>query len=101
MDVLEAIGEPNRRRVVEILSEGERSAGEIAAHFAISRPAVSQHLAVLVDSGVLVVRDLGRRRLYSINGPALDEVGDWLDEQRGRWNRALDALERAMDEGET
>lgn len=98
---MEAIGEPNRRRMVEILVEGERPAGEVAAYFDISRPAVSQHLAVLVGAGVLIVREQGRRRLYSVNGPALDEVGDWLEAQRGRWNRALDALERAMDEGET
>ncbi len=101
VDVMEAIGEPNRRRVVEVLSAGERSAGEIAAGFDISRPAVSQHLGVLVEAGVLRVRSQGRRRLYSVNASALDEVGDWLEVQRGRWNTALDALERAMDEGES
>lgn len=101
VDVMEAIGEPNRRRVVEVLSAGERSAGEIAAGFDISRPAVSQHLGVLVGAGVLRVRSQGRRRLYSVNASALDEVGDWLEAQRGRWNTALDALERAMDEGES
>ena len=98
---MEAIGEPNRRRVVEVLAAGERSAGEISAGFDISRPAVSQHLRVLVGAGVLRVRSEGRQRLYSINAFALDEVGDWLEDQRGRWNKALDALEQAMEEGES
>ncbi|MFE9246319.1 ArsR/SmtB family transcription factor [Nocardiopsis sp. NPDC006938] len=98
---MEAIGEPNRRRVVEVLSAGERSAGEIAAGFDISRPAVSQHLGVLVEAGVLSVRTQGRRRMYSVNAAALDEVGDWLEAQRARWDTALDALEQAMDEGES
>ena len=78
VDVMEAIGEPNRRRVVEVLAAGERSAGEIAAGFDISRPAVSQHLRVLVEAGVLRVRSQGRQRLYSIDPSALNEVGDWL-----------------------
>ncbi|GHC71843.1 putative transcriptional regulator, ArsR family protein [Nocardiopsis terrae] len=95
---MEAIGEPNRRRVVEVLAAGELSAGGIAAGFDISRPAVSQHLRVLVEAGVLRVRSEGRQRLYSVDPAALDEVGDWLEVQRGRWNRALDALEQAMNE---
>ncbi|GAB3695323.1 ArsR/SmtB family transcription factor [Nocardiopsis oceani] len=98
---MEAIGEPNRRRVVEMLASGERSAGAISAGFDISRPAVSQHLRVLVEAGVLRVRNEGRQRLYSVNTSALDEVGDWLEDQRGRWNKALDALEQAMEEGES
>lgn len=98
---MEAIGEPNRRRVVEVLTAGERSAGEIAAGFDISRPAVSQHLRVLVEAGVLRVRSVGRQRFYAVNGEALDEVGCWLEDQRARWDKALDALERAMDEGES
>lgn len=97
MDVLEAIGETNRRRIVELVVAEELSAGEIAAHFDISRPAVSQHLAVLVTSGALRVRHDGRRRLYSLEPTALSEVSNWLEVQRSRWEHALDNLERAME----
>lgn len=100
MDVLEAIGDPNRRRVVELLAGGERSAGEIAARFDISRPAVSQHLRVLLEAGVLRVRSQGRHRRYSLRESALDEVRTWVDDQRERWAQALDALEQAMDDEE-
>ena len=98
MDVLEAIGETNRRRIVELVVAEELSAGEIAAHFDISRPAVSQHLAVLVTAGVLRVRQAGRRRLYSLEPATLSEVNNWLEEQRARWERSLDTLERAMED---
>lgn len=102
MDAFEAIGETHRRRIVELVGGGERSAGQIAAEFDISRPAVSQHIGVLVDAGVLRVRRCGRQRLYSVDPAALGVVANWLDEQRARWARSLDALERAMDdEGET
>ncbi len=101
MDVLEAIGDTNRRRIVELLTTGERSAGEIAAQFAISRPGVSQHLGVLVSAGALVVRKVGRERRYALHPDALGEVELWLQDQQRRWASALDALEQAIaaDEG--
>lgn len=98
MDAFEAIGEANRRRIVELVSTAELSAGEIAGHFTISRPAVSQHLSILVDAGVLQVRADGRRRVYSLEPDALAPVENWLDDQRRRWARALDSLERAMED---
>lgn len=98
VDVLEAIGDTNRRRIVELVVAQELSAGEIAAHFDISRPAISQHLAVLASAGALRVRQDGRRRLYSLEPAALSEVSNWLEVQRSRWEHALDALERAMED---
>lgn len=98
MDVFEAIGETNRRRIVELVVGEELSVGEISTHFDISRPAVSQHLAVLVTARVLRVRQDGRRRLYSLEPAALSEMNNWLEVQRSRWEPALDALERTMED---
>ncbi|GAA1993266.1 metalloregulator ArsR/SmtB family transcription factor [Isoptericola halotolerans] len=96
MDVFEALGAPHRRRIVELVSSEERTAGEIAAHFDISRPGVSQHLTALVSAGVLIVRRTGRERRYSLHADALAEAGSWLEAQRVRWNDALDRLEREI-----
>lgn len=96
MDALEAIGEINRRRIVELVVDSERSAGDIAAQFTTSRAAISQHLRVLVDAGVLRARREGRVRWYSLNSAALQEVENWLEVQRRRWDNALNQLEIEM-----
>ncbi|WP_277210876.1 ArsR/SmtB family transcription factor [Isoptericola croceus] len=96
MDIFEAIGTPHRRRIVELVAAGERTAGEIAAHFDISRPGVSQHLSTLVAAGVLTVRKAGRERRYTLHAEALAEAGSWLEAQQSRWNDALDRLEREI-----
>lgn len=93
MDALEAIGEINRRRIVELVVDSERTAGDIASHFDSSRAAISQHLSVLVKADVLRVRRDGRMRWYSLNSAALQDVENWLETQRRRWDKALDRLE--------
>jgi DNA-binding transcriptional ArsR family regulator len=93
MKALEALAEPTRRRVVELLAERERSAGELAAEFATSRPGVSLHLRVLRDHGLVRVRADGRRRLYSLDPAPLAELDEWLGRYRGFWRNRLDALE--------
>ncbi|QOR69432.1 winged helix-turn-helix transcriptional regulator [Ruania alkalisoli] len=100
MDVFEALGAPHRRAIVELLGDGESTAGQIASHFSISRPAISQHLGVLVDAGVLHVRAAGRERRYSLRTESLAEVENWLESQRVRWACVLDRLSEAMDSGE-
>ncbi|ASO19064.1 DNA-binding transcriptional ArsR family regulator [Actinoalloteichus hoggarensis] len=97
VDRFEALGEPHRRRIVELVADRARNAGEIATHFTISRPAVSQHLRVLTETGVLAVTVHGRQRVYSLDPTAFEEVENWLDAQRERWARALDSLEEAME----
>ena len=72
--VLRAIAEPNRRRILELVREAELSAGDIARAFAVSRPAVSQHLKVLEQAGLLTVRKVGTRRLYRARPQAVAEV---------------------------
>jgi DNA-binding transcriptional ArsR family regulator len=96
MSAFEALADPTRRRIVELVSARERSAGEIASAFAISRPGVSRHLRVLREHGVIRARGEGTRRLYSLDDRAFAEVDDWL--QRF-WTNRLDALDTELRRG--
>jgi DNA-binding transcriptional ArsR family regulator len=99
MTTFEALGDPTRRRIVELVAERERSAGEIAAAFSISRPGVSKHLRVLREEGIVTAREEGVRRLYSLEPRALDEVDDWVERCRSFWTNRLDALETELRRG--
>lgn len=96
MHALDLLGDPVRRRILELLAEGERSSGAIVAviqaEFAISQPAVSQQLRVLRDHGFASVRSEGTRRLYSVQPAPLQQVDAWLERFRGFWEQRLDAL---------
>jgi DNA-binding transcriptional ArsR family regulator len=96
VSAFEALADPTRRRIVELVSEGERSAGEIASAFAISRPGVSKHLRVLREHGVIRSRSDGTRRLYSLDGEGLVELDEWI---RRFWTNRLDALETELRRG--
>jgi DNA-binding transcriptional ArsR family regulator len=87
-----ALADPTRRRIVELLVDGERSAGELAAEFDTSRPGVSRHLRVLREQGLVRAREDGRRRLYSLEPAPLVELDAWLERYRGFWTNRLDAL---------
>jgi len=93
VNALEALADPTRRRIVELLVEGERSAGEIASNFPTSRPGVSRHLRVLRERGLVRARGEGRRRLYSLDPAPLAELDEWLERYRSFWTNRLDALE--------
>ena len=99
MTAFEALGDQTRRRIVELVAERERSAGEIAAAFSISRPGVSKHLRVLREEGIVRAREEGTRRLYSLEPRALDEVDDWVERCRAFWANRLDALETELRRG--
>lgn len=103
MHAFDVLGDPVRRRILELLAGGEMSAGAIGAtiqdEFAITQPAVSQHLKVLRDNGFASVRPDGQRRLYAVNGRALRDVDDWLDAFRGFWTPRLDALATEVARG--
>ncbi len=92
----DVLGDPVRRRILELLADGELTAGAIGAtiqdEFDISQPAVSQHLKVLRDNGFTSVRPDGQRRLYAVDGQALRDVDDWLAGFRRFWTPHLDAL---------
>lgn len=96
MQSLEAIADPTRRRIVELLAQRERTTGEIVAEFDMSAPAISQHLNVLREAGLITTRAEGQTRIQSLNGDGLDELADWLERMRDQWSRRLDALEREL-----
>jgi DNA-binding transcriptional ArsR family regulator len=93
MNALEALADPTRRRIVELLADRERSAGEIASHFRTSRPGVSRHLRVLREQGLVRTRSEAQRRLYSLDPAPLAELDAWLERYRGFWTNRLDALD--------
>jgi DNA-binding transcriptional ArsR family regulator len=93
MNALAALADPTRRRIVELLAEGERSAGELAAEFRTSRPGVSRHLRVLREHGLVRAREEGQRRLYSLDPAPLAELDAWLETYRRFWAGRLDALD--------
>lgn len=93
MNALAALSDPTRRRIVELLADGERSAGEIASEFPTSRPGVSRHLRVLREHGFVRVRSDGRRRVYELEPAPLAELDEWLAGYRRFWANRLDALE--------
>jgi len=96
MQSLLAIVDPTRRRIVELLAQRERTAGEIVGEFDLSAPAISQHLNVLREAGLVVTRAEGQSRIQTLNPAGLDELGVWLEKTRAVWSRRLDALEREL-----
>jgi len=103
MHALDILGDPVRRRILELLADGEQSAGEVGEvvqrEFGISQPAVSQHLRVLRESGFTTVRPEGTRRLYAVDSAALQDVDAWLDRFRQFWTPPLDALATELARG--
>jgi DNA-binding transcriptional ArsR family regulator len=99
----DVLGDPVRRRILELLADGERSAGAVCQviqrEFGISQPGVSAHLRVLREAGFTTVRPLGTRRLYAVNPEALHDIDTWLDRFRAFWTPRLDALETELARG--
>jgi DNA-binding transcriptional ArsR family regulator len=96
VQALEALADPTRRRIVELLAHGERSAGSLAGEFATTRPAVSRHLRVLRETGLVRAREEGTSRLYSLDPAPLEELDAWLARYRGFWTQRLDALDTQL-----
>lgn len=106
MDRFAALADPTRRAIIELLAPASRRASDVAAHFDMSAPAVSQHLKVLYNAGLVRVEKRGRERIYSLDPAALDEFAVWVERTKAMWSRRLDALEAALrredgDEGRT
>jgi len=99
----DVLGDPVRRRILELLADGERSSGQVCAviveEFGISQPGVSQHLRVLRDAGFATVRPEGTRRLYTISPGPLRDVDAWLDPFRRFWAPRLEALATEIARG--
>jgi DNA-binding transcriptional ArsR family regulator len=98
VDSLTALADPTRRRIVESLADGALSSGEIASRFAISAPAISQHLKTLREARLVRVRAEAQRRIYELDPVGLDAAMDWLTDIRRFWAKRLDGLEAQLKE---
>jgi DNA-binding transcriptional ArsR family regulator len=96
--VFEALAEPNRRRILDFLAQRERPVNDLVSLLQVSQPAVSKHLRVLRDAGLVEVRADAQRRLYRVRPEPLRELDDWLAPYRAMWASRLDALESHLEE---
>lgn len=93
----QVLGEPNRKAILDLLRDGERPVGELVGHLGLSQPAVSKHLRVLKEAGLVEARADAQRRLYRIRSEPLAELDDWLASYRRLWTTRLDRLEDHLD----
>lgn len=100
MDTFIALSDPTRRQIIESLALGESSFGDLADQFEMSRPAVSQHLKVLREAGIVTARKDAQRRIYRLSDDGLDEIDAWLGKVRDYWSARLDRLEQLLAEPE-
>ena len=91
-DVFQAIADPNRRAIIDLLAHKQLTPNGVAEHFEISRPAVSKHIKILTECGLIVIRQQGRERYCSANYKTLGEVAGWVSQYKDFWNNKLDAL---------
>jgi DNA-binding transcriptional ArsR family regulator len=98
MTAYSAVAEPSRRQILDLLREGEWSVNDLVARVELSQPAVSKHLKVLREAGLVEVRPDGKRRWYGLRAEPLAEVAEWLEPYRRHWSDRLDALERHLED---
>ncbi len=96
MNIFEVLADPRRRHIVELLAGGERTVGELCDQFEISQPAVSRHLRVLRESGLVSSRAEAQRRVYKLETRPLEEIDRWLEKYRAFWRQRLDDLEATL-----
>ena len=99
MEALAALADDTRRRIVELLAEQDLPAGDIASRFATTRPAVSRHLRVLREAGLVSSRVQGQQRIYRLDPAGLQEIEHWLTRCRAFWSQRLDAFETEIARG--
>ncbi len=97
-DIFQAIADPTRRALLDQLRDGEQSVKQLAKPFEMSMPAISQHLHILCDAGLVTQRKVGRMRLYRLNPEPLKEVSDWVNPYEQFWQEKLDALGKYLEE---
>jgi DNA-binding transcriptional ArsR family regulator len=100
MDRFAALGDPTRRAIVAQLAKADRRAGDIASAFAVSAPAISQHLKTLREAGLVRVEKRGRERIYSLDPEGLAAMEEWVSATRSAWNARLDRLSALLEGGE-
>jgi DNA-binding transcriptional ArsR family regulator len=96
-DAFNAVAEPRRRQILDLLAAGERSVSDLVRLLGLSQPLVSKHLRVLREVGTVEVRDEGRRRLYRLNGQALKPIHDWVKDYERFWSERFDRLDKVLE----
>jgi DNA-binding transcriptional ArsR family regulator len=97
MAVFDVVAEPHRRRILDLLAAGERPVGDLVSQLELSQPAVSKHLRILRDAGLVQVRGEAQRRLYSVRPEPLQAIDEWLTPYRRLWAERLDELGRHLN----
>lgn len=97
-DAFNAVAEPRRREILDLLAGGERSVNDLVSASGLAQPQVSKHLRVLREVGVVEVREVGRQRLYRLNGPALKPIFDWVKEYERTWSERFEQLDVVLEE---
>src|SRR5438309_7770133 len=95
-DVFQAIADPNRRAILGVLAENQLNLNQVADHFDITRSAVSQHIKILTECGLVVIHQKGRERYCEAKMEKLSEISSWLDQYKKFWNHRFDAMEKAL-----
>ena len=97
-DAFNAVAEPRRRQILDVLASGERAVNDLVRELGLAQPQVSKHLRVLRAVGAVDVRDEGRRRLYRVNGQALKPIHDWVRAYERSWSERFDEFEAVLEE---
>ena len=97
-DAFNAVAEPRRRQILDVLAAGERPVNELVAELGLAQPQVSKHLRVLREVGAVEVREDGRRRLYRLNGEALRPIHEWVKGYERMWSERFDGIDAVLEE---
>ncbi len=97
-DAFNAVAEPRRRQILDVLADGERPVNDLVRLLGLAQPQVSKHLRVLREVGAVDVRDQGRQRLYRLNGDALRPIHDWVKNYERSWSERFDRLDLVLEE---
>ena len=97
-DAFNAVAEPRRRQIIDLLADGERAVGDLVRELGLGQPQVSKHLRVLRDVAMVDVRDEGRQRFYRLNGHALKPIHDWVKSYERRWSERFELLDDVLED---
>jgi DNA-binding transcriptional ArsR family regulator len=97
-DAFNAVAEPRRRQILDVLAGGERPVNDLAALLSLAQPQISKHLRVLREVGLVEVRGEGRRRIYRLNGQSLKPIHEWIEKYEQSWNARFEALDEVLEE---
>lgn len=100
-DVFQAIADPTRRDIIKLIARQQLNLNSVAEHFNISRPAISKHIKILTECGLIDIQQQGRERYCRLQGEKLNEVSDWIDQFRQIWEARIDSFEEYLEQLQT